>query len=444
MSPPPARFVVGSIRRHLVVMTLTSAFGLMAIFIGDLANMLFLGWLGDQNVLAAIGYASAIQFIMTSAGIGLSIAVTANVAPAIGAGDMDRARRLSSSALLFAFLVSAILAVVLWFLAPALLRLLGATGRTHDLATSYLRIALLATPLLAVGMAASGLLRSMGDAQRAMHVTLMGAFINVIADPPLIFWLDLGIQGAAIASNLSRCAFAAVGLYGAIHVHRLWQKPSLPDFKSDVRLFGRTALPAVATNVATPFSSAYATSAIAVYGDAAVAGTAVAGRVMPVAFGALFALSSAVGPVLGQNFGARNFGRMRESLEQSLILTGAFTLIGWLALATLGPWLAGVFRLTGAAADLFVFQCRWLSPLFLFLGFLYVANASFNTLKRAHYATAFNWGRATLGTIPFVMVGGYLAGAPGVLAGQMLGAIPFALAALWGAFKVVEQAAKTD
>ncbi|MFM2423507.1 MAG: hypothetical protein RL291_2037, partial [Pseudomonadota bacterium] len=189
-------------------MTLTSAFGLMAIFIGDLANMLFLGWLGDEAILAAVGYASAIQFIMISAGIGLSIAVTSNVAPAIGAGDMERARRLASTALIYAFAVSAVIALLLWFLTPWMLRSLGAEGRAHDLGVRYLRIALLTTPFLALGMAASGILRSVGDATRAMHVTLGGAIINVLADPPLIFWLNLGIEGAAHASNLARLAFA--------------------------------------------------------------------------------------------------------------------------------------------------------------------------------------------------------------------------------------------
>src|SRR5262245_66456774 len=88
--PPsaPARFVTGSILRHILVMTTTSAVGLMAIFAGDFANILFLGSLGDEDVLAAAGYASAILFFMISAGIGMAIAVTALVAPALGARDL--------------------------------------------------------------------------------------------------------------------------------------------------------------------------------------------------------------------------------------------------------------------------------------------------------------------------------------------------------------------
>jgi hypothetical protein len=69
--------------------------------------------------------------------------------------------------------------------------------------------------------------------------------------------------------------------------------------------------------------------------------------------------------------------------------------------------------------------------LFVFVGFLFVANSIFNTLGHPHYATVFNWGRATLGTIPFVIAGGHVAGARGIFIGSIAGGIIFGLAALW-------------
>ena len=87
---PPPRFVTGSIFRHIAVMTGTSAIGLMAIFVSDFANIFFLGLLGDLQLLAAVGYASSIMFFLISAGIGMSIAVIALVAPALGARDIAR------------------------------------------------------------------------------------------------------------------------------------------------------------------------------------------------------------------------------------------------------------------------------------------------------------------------------------------------------------------
>ena len=79
----PPKFVTGSLMRHLLVMTGTSAIGLMSIFIGDLANMYFLSILGDVEIVAAVGYASSIMFFATSIGIGLAIAATSLVSPAL-------------------------------------------------------------------------------------------------------------------------------------------------------------------------------------------------------------------------------------------------------------------------------------------------------------------------------------------------------------------------
>ncbi|MEQ1615840.1 MAG: MATE family efflux transporter, partial [Hyphomicrobiaceae bacterium] len=77
--------------------------------------------------------------------------------------------------------------------------------------------------------------------------------------------------------------------------------------------------------------------------------------------------------------------------------------------------------------------------LFVFLGTLFIANAAFNTLGKAHLSTWFNWARATLGTVPFVMLGGYVAGPKGILLGNMAGGIPFGLAAIWLCLRLIGQ-----
>jgi Na+-driven multidrug efflux pump len=194
----------------------------------------------------------------------------------------------------------------------------------------------------------------------------------------------------------------------------------------------------VLANVATPIGNAYVTAAVAPFGDSAVAGWAIVGRIIPVAFGAIYALSGAVGPVLGQNIGAGAESRVRAVLTESLKVNLWFTLAAWAALFVLARPLVALFGATGQAADLIMLFCRWLSPLFGFLGALFVANAAFNVMGRAHYATIFNWARATIGTIPFAEVGGRLAGAEGVIAGNMVGGIIFGVAAVLACYGLFE------
>ena len=431
------KFVTGSILRHILEMTGAGAIGLMAIFVGDLANIYFLSRSGDDAVVAAVGYASSILFFSTSIGIGLSIAAMALISPALGAGLRARARRLSAHAHVLTFIASATLSIVLWFVIEQVLTLIGAVGEARRLATVYLMILIPTLPMLALGMTSMSVLRSVGDARRAMHVTLYGAIVNMLLDAVFILYFGWGILGAAFASLLARVAVMTIGLYGVIRIHDLMGRPKMATLRTDLPAFAAIAVPAVLTNVATPAGNAYVTMALAGFGDSAVAGWAIVGRIIPVAFGAIYALSGSVGPILGQNFGARKPERMREVYTLSLVVMAVFTGFAWALLATFADVLANAFNAAGDARALIVFFCRWLSPLFVFLGALFIANAVFNTLGRAHFSTLFNWGRATAGTVPFVMAGASIAGAEGILAGNMIGGVVFGVAAVAVGYRLI-------
>ncbi len=424
---PAAKFLTGSTMRHVLVMTGASAAGLLAIFIVDFADLYFLSLLGEVEVTAAIGYAGTILFFTISFGIGLSIAATALVAPAIGRLDGEGARRLTVHMAIYCSIASAAVSALLFATMPMILTLFGAEGRTHALALSYLHIITPSTPLLVIGMCMAAILRALGDARRSMYVTLFGAIANGVLDPILIFGFGWGVEGAAIATVLSRIVLAGTGLYGIIRVHRLWAKPDIRTFRRDARDATSIAIPALLTNIATPVGNAYVTWAISDFGDSAVSGWAIIGRLTPLAFAGVFALSAAVGPIVGQNFGGRAFPRIRRTLTDALLFTGIYTAIVWAALILLNGHLAALFHATPETAELLRFFSLWLTPLFAFLGALFVANASFNNLGKPQLSAKLNWGRATIGTVPFVMAGAHLFGAPGVIAGNMVGAVVFGI-----------------
>lgn len=441
MSPTTAaKFTRGPVMRHVVVMTTTGSVGLMAIFMVDFLNLFYIALLGQQELAAAIGYAGTVLFFTTAMCIGVTIAGTALVSRALGARERGDARRLAASSLGFVVLTSGALSLVMLPLLGALLTALGAEGATLAIAWRFLIIVLPSTPLLGLGMAAAGLLRAIGDARRSMYVTLAGAVVTAALDPILIFALGLGVDGAAIASIISRAALAAVGLYGCIRVHDMIARPAVADMRSDSPALSKIAVPAVLTNVATPVGNAVVTAAVAAYGDAAVAGYAVIGRITPLAFGAIFALSGAIGPILGQNFGARRFDRLQRAISDSLVLTVGYCLAIWALLAGLQNEIVTAFGASGEAAELIRFFCVYVAGTFLFAGALFVANAAFNNLGFPTWSTLFNWGRATLGTIPFVWIGAQY-GVEGVIAGQAAGGIVFGIVAVFVCFAVIRRLA---
>lgn len=439
---PPATFTVGSTMRHVLVMTGTGSIGLMAIFFVDFLSLMYVSWLGDKSLTAAVGFATVVLFLTTSVNIGLMIAIGALVSRRLGAGDRDGARRIGASSLTLMALTAGLVALVALPLSGPLLDLLGARGETHAVAARFLAITLPSNVLMALGMGFSGVLRAVGDARRAMYVTLAGGVVTAFADPLLIFWAGLGVDGAAIATVISRLIFALVGFQGAVLVHGLVARPSPAHIGADARAVFDIAGPAILTNVATPISLAFVNAVMARFGDWAVAANAIIDRLVPVAFGALFALSGAVGPILGQNWGARRFDRMRQALKDGFVFCAVYVGVVWLALILGRHEIARLFGVTGEAAAGVAFFCWVAGPTWLFVGLLFTANAAFNNLGFPLYSTAFNWGRATLGTAPFAWAGAQAAGFEGALVGVMAGAAIFGVWAAVVAFQAVARLEK--
>ena len=128
------------------------------------------------------------------------------------------------------------------------------------------------------------------------------------------------------------------------------------------------------------------------FGDDAVAGWAIIGRIIPVAFGVIFALSGAVGPIIGQNFGARRYRPADATMRDSLTVTIVYVLAVWALLALFAGPIASLFGATGLARELIVFFCLFVASCFLFDGAIFVSSAAFNNLGYPAYSTRFQLG----------------------------------------------------
>ena len=370
-----------------------------------------------------MGFAGVVLFFQTSICIGLTIGAGAIVARAIGAGEREQARRLAGSSLMLMGLVTgAVGLLTVPFLDP-ILTALGAQDETKHFAISYLRIVSPTSPLLGIGMCLSALLRAVGDARRAMNVTLYAGLATAVLDPILIFGFGLDLVGAAIAALLSRSVLVYIGWQGAMRVHDMVAWPAVSSMMADARALFRVAGPATLTNIATPAASAYVTYYMAKFGDPAVAGLAIADRIVLVAFRAIFALTGAIGPIFAQNFlGARRFDRISETLRAALIVMLIYVLTVWFLLF-LGQDMV-VLDFSGAerhgGSDPAVLQRRG--------GRLPVHRLPLRCqlrLQQLRVPAAFHpfqlGPRDAAGTLPFVTLGAWLWQAEGVLYGQMAG-----------------------
>ena len=283
-----AKFLTGGLMGHVASMSAAGSIGLMAIFLVDLADLYFISLLGEAELAAAVGYSGAILFFTTSVSIGLAIAMGALVARSLGAGNEAQARLYATNVLAFALALSIPVAVLVWVFVPDLVGLVGASGRTADLATQYLRIVVPSLPFMFCLMAGGAILRAHGDARRAMVATIVMGAVNAVLDPLLIFGLGplpgFGLDGAAAASVAARLAGAVAAMLPIFRRYGGFAPLRIGALFNDLPVITRLAFPAMLTNIATPIGAAFVTREVASFGDAAVAGYAIVGRLTPVAF----------------------------------------------------------------------------------------------------------------------------------------------------------------
>ena len=433
-----ANFTRGDLMRHVSVMSITSSIGLMAIFLVDLIDIIFVSMLGQEALAAAAGYASTIMFFGSAINVGLSISAGVLVSKAIGAGEADNARAYATGVAILSVIVGLAVPLLTLSYIDTLLGLIGASGPIADQATTYLWIILPTTMVSGLSMTAVAVLRAYGDSRSAMYPALAGAGVNAVADPILIFTLELGLPGAAIATVMARLVTLAIAGYSAICLYRSFAVPQFSRLFADVRAATRIAAPAVMGTIAVPLGIAITTREMAQFGADAVAGFAVVNRIVPVVFSVVMALSGAISPIIGQNYGAGEMGRVKEAFFDALKFVAIYVALAALTLFLLRTHIADLFGATGQARSLIYLFCGPLALAAFFNGAIFVANASFNNLGHPSYSTYINWARNTVGTWPFVIAGAYLGGAHGVMIGQAVGGVIFAAFAIWLGLRVIE------
>lgn len=433
-----AVFTTGSIMRHVSVSSFTASIGLMAIYAVDLIDLIFISMLGYEVLAAAAGYASALMFFTSAINIGVSVAAGVLVSRSIGSGDKLEAREYATSTAMFSVLTSIIIPLILLSNIKFFLGLLGAEGKVAELAATYLWIIIPFTWVSGLSMVAVTVLRGYGENRLAMYPSLCGALTNAILDPILIFGLSMGMEGAAWATVAARLVTLGFALYPAIRRHNAFVSPKLRLLWRDYQPVSHFAVRAVLANVATPIGTAIVTREMSKFGPEAVAGMAVIGRLTPVAFSVIWALSGAIGPIIGQNYGAGNMDRVKRAYIDSLKFVAIYVIFITVILLTFRGPIAGLFGAENLTKSLIFLFCFPLALASFFNGAIFVASASFNTLGRPSYSTWLNWGQNTLGTWPFVIVGGLLLGAQGVLIGQAIGSVVFASIAIWLGWRLIQ------
>jgi Na+-driven multidrug efflux pump len=206
------RFLTGGTMGHVVRMTATGAMGITFVFLVDAANLFWVSQLGQPQLVAAIGFAYAVQFFSVSIAVGLMIAATAVISRSIGTGNRDQARRQAGAAVVISVSILTFVILLIVGFRHQLVGFTGAEGETARLAARYLGITIPSLIPMSAALVLSGTLRADGYGAKAMYITLFSGMVLMVVDPVLIFWMELGLDGAAYGLVLFRFALLALAV----------------------------------------------------------------------------------------------------------------------------------------------------------------------------------------------------------------------------------------
>ncbi len=181
----------------------------------------------DSN--SAITLAGPLFWIILDIGAGLGVGGSTAISRALGAKNHDRANSLASQIIVLIVLVSIVLSIILAFVAEPLISFMSG-GENVALSMEYLVPYLVCSPFLMLNGIILGMLRSEGEAKRSSGLSIFASLINIVMDPILIYVLDLGLTGAAIATCLSFIITTVIGLYWYVK-GMMFLKPSFKGFK---------------------------------------------------------------------------------------------------------------------------------------------------------------------------------------------------------------------
>ncbi len=279
---------------------------------------------------AATALVWPVNFLFISIGMGLSIAGTSLLSQLVGNNDFDRARNYTSQLMVITFLSSFVFTILGYVLSPHIIRLMGATGDLAELGNIYLRITFLDLPFLFIYFNINSIMHAQGDTITPMVLSAISALLNVILDPIFIFTFNWGIAGAAWATLVARALLAGVGLI-MLFGKKNKLAPDFTGFKFDQRIIKEivaVGLPSTVGQSGSSLGFIVLNSFIASYGTATLAAYAMVNRITSLIMQPAMGIGHALTTVVGQNVGARQIARVKESFYKALMITIAIGVLG--------------------------------------------------------------------------------------------------------------------
>lgn len=314
----------------------------------NIVDRIYIGHIAENGDLALTGLGLAFPIIMLIAAFASLMAQGGAPLAAIhmGKGENDKAERMMGNSFTMLIAVGIILMVLFQIFKTPILYAVGASPNTISFAEDYLRIYLIGTIPVMISLGLNMYINTQGFSKEGMITVLIGAILNIILDPIFIFTFDMGVKGAAWATITSQTVSALwvlKFLYGKKTNLRLKLKSMLPDFKIIMPSLALGVSPFVMYSTESLINVVLNTMLQKTGGDMAVGAMTIISSLMQFVFLPLQGLSQGAQPITSYNFGAKQYGRVKETFQLLFKSCLGMSAIMWCIVMFFTSFLAGFF-----------------------------------------------------------------------------------------------------
>ena len=309
------------------------------------ADTYFVSQIGT-SASAAVGVVFSLMSIIQAVGFGIGMGSLSLISPKLGAKREEEANAVAASSLALAIVVGILLMIFGTLAIEPLMRLLGSTDTILPYARAYAHFILFGAPIMCPAFVLNNILRAEGMAMYAMWGLCTGGILNMFLDPLFIFYFDMGISGAALATVLSQCISCFI--LALVFIRRksiVTLKLKYVSHKlSDYTLIITSGFPTICRQGLGSLSSAMLNVQAAVFGDAAVAAVTIANKIYMLVRNLVIGVGQGFQPVAGYNYGAGNKRRVREAFRFATLLGTVICTTAAVLLALNAPTVIAWFR----------------------------------------------------------------------------------------------------
>lgn len=299
-------------------MAVPTIIAMMITSIYSMADTYFVSYLGTAAT-AAVGVNASIDQTIMMAGSFLAIGSNSYIARLLGAKQNDKASKTLSTAFFTALALGVLVMVPGLLFTQSIVKFLGATPSATKYAIDYARYILIASPFMTASFVLNQCLRSEGSPVYSMMGMGIGGVLNIILDPIFIFTLDMGVAGAAIATSISKFIGFGILIFPYISKHSIL-KMSFKNISFSKDIVSETCLmgvPALFRMGLTVIASILLNKIAGDYSDSALAAVSVVSRIMMLPTSAILGFAQGFQPVVGYNWGAKRYDRVKSSFKFS-------------------------------------------------------------------------------------------------------------------------------